>query len=305
MRLCWQRRRGCAIEASAMSFEDTMGVPPRRRAPLVIGLLAFLAGLVLAGWVLARSDTARAWLLGAPQPVPTAPEVLASPPDPAPDTLPVARSGAALDPSMAAALDERVVEIEGRIDRVGERANAAGANAARAEGLLIAFAARRAIDRGLGYIEGQLRERFGAAQPQAVATVIAAARAPVTLDDLQLGLDDLAPTLTSGLGESGWWASLRDELASLFIVRRAGTPSPVPAERLRHAKRLLEAGQVDKALVEVARLPGQAKAQGWMAQARRYILTRRALDVLETAAILTPRAALGPPPLLPEPAPPM
>ena len=281
--------------------------PARSRAPLVIGLIAFVAGLLLAAWLFARWDTARNWLLGKPQPVAAAGSEVQQVRTPETAPLVPDESTVAVDPSTAAALGQRVGEIEARIDRVAERANAAGDNAARAEGLLIAFAARRAVDRGLGlgYIEGQLRERFGAVQPQAVATIIAASREPITLEELQLGLDDLSPNLTVGSGEEGWWPAFRQELSTLVVVRKIGQPSPVPAERLRHARRLLEGGQVEKALVEVARLPGRGKAQKWMSAARRYIQTRRALDVIETAAILTPRAPAAPTPLLPEPAPTM
>ena len=288
------------------SYDTLSSPPPRRRGLLVIGALAFAAGLLIALWLLSRWDTARDWLSGSP----TASVMSAPAPQPQAQVstqLPADETTVAVDPSTAAALGERVGEIEARIDRVAERANAAGDNAARAEGLLIAFAARRAIDRGLGlgYIEGQLRQRFGATQPQAVATIMAASRDPVTLEELQLGLDDLAPRLTSGTADSGWWPAFKDELSSLIVIRKQGTPSPVPSERLRLGRRLLDGGQVEKALVEVARLPGRASAQNWMAAARRYIQARRALDVVETAAILTPRAPLNPPPLLPDPTPTM
>jgi hypothetical protein len=279
----------------------------RSRAPLVIGLIAFIAGLILMGWVVSRWDTARNWVLGTPAtPQTTAgPTVTQTRPAIEPLALVRSDSASAIDAGTTAALGQRVGEIETRIDRVSERASAAGDNAARAEGLLIAFAARRAIDRGLalGYIEGQLRERFGATQPQAVATIIASSRDPVTVEELQLGLDDLAPSLTTATADQGWWPSLRGELASLVVVRKIGQPSPVPTERLRHAERLLEGGQVEKALIEVARLPGRDRANNWMAAARRYIITQRALDVLETASILTPRAPAGPPPMLPDPTP--
>jgi hypothetical protein len=279
--------------------------PARSRAPIIIGLIAFIAGLLLAGWLLSRWETARNWLLGAPAPVVSAPASVA--PIRAAQAVPMVPADSAIAPGEAAALDQRVGQIESRIDRVAERANAAGDNAARAEGLLIAFAARRAIDRGLGlgYIEAQLRERFGSTQPQAVATIISSSRDPITLEELQLGLDDVSPGLTAGTSEAGWWSSLKSELATLVVVRKIGEPSPVPAERLRRARRLLEGGQVEKALVEVARLPGRAKAQNWMRAARLYIQARRALDVIETAAILTPRAPATPPPLLPEPSPTM
>ncbi|HEV2567377.1 hypothetical protein [Sphingomonas sp.] len=288
------------------SYDTLQPRTTRSRGPLVIGAIAFIAGLLLAGWILSRWDAGREWLFGARQEAPQS-VATATPAAPAPEPLIPSESMVAVDPSTAAALGQRVGEIEARIDRVAERANAAGDNAARAEGLLIAFAARRAIDRGLGlgYIEGQLRERFGATQPQAVSTIIAASREPITLDELQMGLDDLAPSLASGTADEGWWPSLRGELISLIVVRKVGQPSPVPTERLRHARRLLAGGQVEKALVEVARLPGRARAQNWMAAARRYIVARRALDVIETAAILTPRAPANPTPLLPDPPPAM
>lgn len=285
----------------------TLGAPPpaRSRLPLIVGLIAFVAGLLIAAWILTSWAPARNFLFGRPAAPATAsaappPVQTAMAPPPVTNATPVSA-----DPSVAAALDARVGDIESRIDRVSERANAAGANAARAEGLLIAFAARRAIDRGLGlgYIEAQVRERFGAAQPVAVATVIDAARNPVTLEDLQLGLDDLAPGLTSGASAEGVWPSLRREIGGLFVIRRAGKPSTEPGERLHYARRMLEAGQVEKAMVELARLPGAGKAENWMAAARRYVRTRQALDVIETTAILQPRAVPAPPPLLPDPAP--
>lgn len=282
----------------------TIGIdPPRRgRGAWIAALIAFLLGLAAMAWLLGHWQTARDWLLGAKTVQTATPQQAVQAPQPTPSPL-TEEAVAAADPAVTAALGARVGELEVRIDRVGERANAAGANAARAEGLLIAFAARRAIDRGLGlgYIEGQLRERFGATQPQAVATIIAASHDPITLGDLQMGLDDLGPVLAGGAPDEGWWDAVRRELGSLIIVRKAGTPSPEPAERLRHAKRLLADGQVDRALVEVARLPGRDKAERWMAAARRYIAVRGALDVLETAAILQPKLATTPPPLLPEP----
>lgn len=186
------------------------------------------------------------------------------------------------------AMTGRIAELEARLANTATAARAASGDANRAEGLLIAFAARRALDRGLGlgYIEGQLRERFGPTQPQAVATVIAAARRPVTLEDLREGILAITPQLKTGNTTDGWWASLRREVSDLIVVRRDNTPSPRADDRLVRARRMLDAGQVDGALAEIARLPGAEAGDRWIAAAKRYTEARRALDGIETAAIL-------------------
>lgn len=202
------------------------------------------------------------------------------------------------------ALSGRIAELEARLANTTTAAQSASGDAVRAEGLLIAFAARRALDRGLGlgYIEGQLRERFGPTQPQAVATVIAASRRPVTLEDLREGILAITPQLKTGNTTDGWWASLRREVSDLIVVRRDDTPSPRADDRLVRARRMLDSGQVEGALAEVARLPGAEAGDRWIAAARRYTEARRALDTIETAAILgqgrgpgTPRPPLAEP----------
>jgi hypothetical protein len=196
-----------------------------------------------------------------------------------------------------AALAARLADLEARSATIDSKADAASGNATRAEGLLVAFAARRAIDRGigLGYIEGQLRERFGATQPRAVATIIKAARSPVTIEDLRLGLDSIGPDLVSG-GHGDIWSGLRNALANLVVLHKEGSPSPRPSARMARARRLLEAGQVEAALAEIERLPGASGAQRWLTAAHRYVDARRALDVIETAAILGQGAPVATPP---------
>ena len=171
------------------------------------------------------------------------------------------------------------------------QSRSAAGNAGRAEALLVAFAARRALDRGvsLGYIEAMLRHRFGGTQPAAVGMLISSAQSPVTLQELQDELVELAPKLSGGGPDQGWWDAFRAELAGMIIVRKAGTPSPLPAERMRRARRALESGQVTVALAEVLRLPARDNASAWIAKARRYILARQALDTIETAALVDPR----------------
>lgn len=254
------------------------------RAVAILLFLAFAGGLAAMGFVMSRWD---GWKGQSEQ---------ASPDQRAPAEL----AGAALDrnsrPLMiegghGQVLNARLSELEERIAHINVQAEAASGNAARAEGLLIAFAARRALDTGapLGYLEGQLRLRFGQAQPRAVATIINASREPVTLQDLQGQLEEIAPELIGRGKSENWWADMKREVGELVVFRHAATPSPLPARRLARARHLLEAARVDAALAEVVRMPGHAAGAKWTDQARRYIEARRALDLIETAAILEPR----------------
>ena len=192
----------------------------------------------------------------------------------------------------ANALAARVAELEQRLSRITLEAESASGNASRAEGLLVAFAVRRALDRGLslGYLDAQLRLRFGDDQPNAVKTIIDTSREPVTLEQLRSDLDTLAPQLVGRSdGDGSLWTGFRREISELFTVRPAGTQSTRASERLDRARRYLAAGQVDKAIAEVEAMPGAEAASEWLIDARRYHEARRALDLIETAAILEPR----------------
>ena len=69
-------------------------------------------------------------------------------------------------------------------------------------------------------------------------------------------------------------------------MRRASAPSGKPQARYERALAQLHNGRVDAALAETMRLPGAARASDWIADARRYILAHRALDEVESAALL-------------------
>ena len=53
---------------------------------------------------------------------------------------------------------------------------------------------------------------------------------------------------------------------------------------------LLSAERVDNAVEEIERLPDREEADEWLQMARKYNEARRALDVIEAAAILEPRS---------------
>ncbi|AUW57231.1 hypothetical protein C1T17_03135 [Sphingobium sp. SCG-1] len=251
----------------------------RSNAPLWVALivLAFLGGIAAAALAFPRLS---GWWNGTAQPVMVATGVKASSPN-APVSLPA-------DAARQDLLALRMSELEDRLARVSVAAQAASGNATRSEGMLVAFAARRALDSGspLGYLEGQLRLRFGQAQPRAVATIINAAREPVTLIDLQAGFDDIAPSLRTVPPGTDWWTAFQREAHDLVIIRKASTPSPLPERAIPRIARLLASGRVAPAMEEIARLPGKATAERWLEMARRYREARRALDLIETAAIL-------------------
>ena len=292
--------------------EKTGQPTPKNNLTRNVGILmivAFIGGAILMGWIFSRynpfdTNPAPAVVSGnsarlADDPAAKlarriAPDGTVMPPATLDDPASAALTTAALTPEKERALAVRVADLEDRLSRINVQAQAASGNASRAEGLLIAFAARRALDTGspLGYIESQLRLRFGEAQPKAVTTIINASREPVTLEELASQLDDYGPALTSGSSTGGFWSNLQREMSELFVIRKDGTPSPAPVERLRRAMRFIENGNVDAAIGQVDKLPGTANdenAAQWLEKARRYNEARRALDVIETAAILEPQ----------------
>ncbi len=188
-------------------------------------------------------------------------------------------------------IDQRVAAMEQRLTRLDLQSQAAAGNAARAEGMLIAFASRRAIERGqpLGFLEDQLRLRFGDARPNAVQTILAASQDPVTVDQLMVRLDGMANDLTDVPEGEGLWTRFKHEFSQLFAVRTDDTPSPVAERRLERARSNLEIGRVEVAIAEVRAMPNAAAAQDWLVDAERYAAAQRALEVLETAAVLEPR----------------
>ena len=259
-------------------------------ARLAWGLLLLITGASLAIWGLSRWEGgARFFGIAPRQPVQVAQVPVAPTPRPV-----AAEPLAAADASRIAALESRLAAIE-------SQAQAAAGSAGRADALLVAFAARRAIDRGvaLGYLEPLLIQRFGREHQAAVATVVTASRDPVRLDSLIAEYEALGPALRGGGPEEGWWDGFRRELGTIVSIHRADTPSPQPQARYERAKARLEAGEVDAALAETMRLPGAANASQWIGRARTYIAAHRALDQIESAALLGAGTPAAPLPTLP------
>ena len=184
-------------------------------------------------------------------------------------------------------IDQRLAAAEQRLARLDLQAQAAAGNAARAEGLLIAFATRRAVERSaeLGYLADQLRLRFSDQWPNAVNTIINFSRNPIRYDNLSARLDGLGPQLVE-VDQGLSWSRFTEELSQLFVIRRESTPSPQPELRLERARIALEQGRYQNAIDEIRAMPGAADAQVWIADAERYRDAMLALEVIETAAVL-------------------
>lgn len=246
-------------------------------ARLLIGLVLVLVGAAAAAWGLAHYKPAARFLgiVPAASPAPMTPQQVVTVPAVVPQTIPA-------EPAA------KIADLEARLSRVENAAQRAEGFAGRADALVVAFAARRAIDRGvaLGYLENLLVDRFGAQHQGAVATIITASHQPVRLNDLIAEYDTLGPELRRGGPQDSWWTNFRRELGSLVEVHPADRPSANPDARYNRAMQRLSSGDVDQALAETMRLPGAGRASDWVDKARRYVAVHRALDEIESAALL-------------------
>jgi len=252
-------------------------------ARLLVALVFVIVGAAAATWGLARYQPAARFLgvVPAQKPVMLTPRPVVMNPPPS----------TALQPQpqvQSAAQEQKLATLESRVSAVENATQRAEGSAGRADALVVAFAARRAIDRGvaLGYLENLLIARFGAQHRAAVATVITASHQPVRLDDLVAEYDALGPELRRGGAEDSWWTNFRRELGSLVEVHSADRPASNAAARYEHARKRLEAGNVNEALAETMRLPGASRAAAWIDKARRYVIVHRALDEVESGALL-------------------
>ncbi len=285
---------GAGTTTGPVVYPATVDVVPRSpwRLTTIALVLTLLIGGAGGGWLALR-------FLGQPAAAPAAP--------PAPDATPkaVVPSPApvqliAAPPLTAAesgAIAARLGLLEERLARITLAAESASGNAARAEALLVAFAARRAIERGfpLGSMEAQLRLRFGESQPNAVNSILSASANPVTAEQLAQHLDALRGVLVVD-SQAGWLTRLGNSFSSLVVLRPADEPSARPTRRFERALRAIDNGRVDEAIMEIEAMPGHADplAAAWLTEARRYNDARRALDLIETAAILEPGANRDP-----------
>lgn len=280
-------------------FDRPLPTPGRRPGRSIRGvlgglLLAFIGGGALVGYLVwdGRIKIDSDLLADRPAASANPSASLAALPTPTTEGAAPQPSAEASDAMVALAdpAEQRIAALEQRLARIDLQAAAAEGQTARAEALLVAFAVRRAIERGspLDYLADQLKSRFGNDQPNAVATLIEAARQPVTLDQLAGQLDALEPVLIQAPAQEGGWDKVKRELSGLFVIRHGDAPAARPESRLDRARLLLRTGQFDAAIKEVQGLPGAAGAGAWLGAAQRYAMAERALDVIESTALLDP-----------------
>ncbi len=251
------------------------------RGLVIFAIVCFAIGIAAMFWLLTEWTPARNFVLGMP---PAPPAVTAPAERPAPP--PVAPA-----PEASATPEEHMAKIEEKLAIIDQQADSASNDASRAERMMIAFAARRAIERGaaLGYLEGALMRQFGGADANAVSTIIKGARAPVTLEQLEEGLDAAHAKMIAVAPDAGWFSRIWQDIGSLAVIKREGDGRLTPDQHYDRARRALERDRVEVAIREVEALPGQAEAKPWLDRARRYVQVRKSLDRLEAVTLSVSR----------------
>ncbi|WP_421994946.1 hypothetical protein [Roseococcus sp.] len=165
---------------------------------------------------------------------------------------------------------ERVAPIQDALRRLG-------ANEARTERLTTLGALRTLLDGGQPL--GAALPRLGGTPPEALARYATAA--PPTEAALRLSFEEAVRQARAATQSQ---ETLTSRLNSLLTVRRGdeviwGDSSEVQIER---ARRALEAGDIDGAVVALARLPeaNRAALRGWTAEAEALVAARAALRTL-------------------------
>jgi hypothetical protein len=247
-----------------------------------ISASVLLGGLLLAGWVLTRFDL---WPVSEPKTEAVTTINAANPKNEA----------AAATSDAAGTVVAKIEQLEDRISQIG-LGSGVNAGSGRADAVVTALSVRRAIESGaaLGITESQLRQRFGASHPKAVAAIQAAALAPVKLSDLRDALARDGYKMLTKDGDDSLWARFNLELSELVIIRDRGTPSNAPTQILQRAEQQISNGDIRGAIADIERLPKNAVQQKWVGEANRYLAARDALDVIERAALTAPAALPAP-----------
>lgn len=279
------------------------------RTIAILAFIAFICGSIAAGWAITKYDLF--------QPVGSGPgsqndqNIAANPNGTAANEVAIGNNSANPQPLLSANRQNNGIsgDLAGQ-KQIGNQAgpNQAGPNQSinnqlplphaqgqqrninRTESILVAFAARRAIDRGapLGYIEEELRRKFAQTNANDVAAIIMAGEKPVRLSVLQNQLDTATEILMTADSDASAWDKIKKEMRELFVIRKAGIEELQPNRQLARIKSALADRDVQTAIIEMKQMPGASKAQKWIDLANRYVRVQNALDAIEKTAIAMP-----------------
>ena len=182
----------------------------------------------------------------------------------------------------------RIADLEGRLRRGRDRHPPDG-GIGRARRRLAGRLRRAPGDRsrrGARLSRDPARRRFGADLQRAVATIVTASREPVTLDQLIADYRALGPALRARRARRRPVAGVpaRDGLAGRDPPRQRAVAEP----QARYERALGAARSAARSTPRWPRrcaCPGAARAEPWVAKARRYVAAHRALDEIESGGV--------------------
>lgn len=255
---------------------------------LALPLLFFAGGIGAAGWFVTSTEIGRnAVAIPPPAPILVDPARLAPPPANAPSADLGIRIGA---------LEARLAQAE-----AATGPGAATGTSSRVTGLVLAFAARRAWERGqpLGEIESELRGHFANNELRFVDTISRNAKLGITNQKLKASFAELVPEIAGA--NATLWERFSNGMSSIISIRSGANGREGPEGLLNKAKVAVEAGDFETAINKLEQHPRRASAQKWLDDARQYVEMEKALDALEASAFAAPAAPQSTTPAAPAP----
>lgn len=188
-----------------------------------------------------------------------------------------------------AALERRLDALVADLDAAGATGGAAAQAIAQARDFALLAAVRRSLDAGrpLGRIEPLLVRAFETRDAPAVAALVAWSRAPVSVALLAERLRDVGRAPAGAPADPGFWSGLWQRLSGLVEVRQESGLDPDLRAR---AARALARGDVATALAAIESVRPVPGRDPWVADARRLLAARDALERLDLMLLELPAA---------------
>lgn len=240
-----------------------------------ISFIVLVGGLILAGWIITRFDL---WPAEESPPQQLAEQDNSDSPPPG--------EGKDTDAS-SLQVAKKVEQLERRLDKIGDNANGVPAFSPSQGPVATALRARRLAESGkpLGFVEDQLGLHFGDSHPDAVGAIQAYARSPVPFADVSKDLVRRGDAMIGRGGDTPLWQQLQREFSGIFKIRKRGEPSSKPTRILQRAQEAIAGGDLEMAIVEIEQLQENDATRQWLVDARRFMKMKKALDIVENAAL--------------------